>query len=377
MSGIYIHIPFCRQACYYCDFHFSVSWKRKDDFVQALLKEIELQKNFLANEKISSVYFGGGTPSILSADELKKILFTLSKYHSIADDAEMTLEANPDDLTKEKIKDIGETGINRLSIGIQSFSDEDLKFMNRVHDSKQAIESVKSAQDAGFRNITIDLIYGTPTLADEQWVKNLEQAFALDVPHLSCYALTVETQTALAQFIKKGKVAPVDEAKAAAQFEILMKRSSQKGFEQYEVSNFAKAQMYSRHNSSYWRNEKYLGLGPSAHSYNGVSRQWNVANNHLYIEAINKGSVPFEEEILTAVQKYNEYVLTSLRTRWGCDVMKIKNEFGEKFGEYFSKTADDFIRQQWMENRDRVYVLTHKGKFFADRISSDLFYSED
>ena len=283
------------------------------------------------------------------------------------------LEANPDDLDRAKLKGYKQAGINRLSMGIQSFADEDLKLMNRAHNSKQAHECVQIVADAGFNNITVDLIYGTQTLGNEQWIKNLETAFALPINHLSSYCLTVEERTALADFIKKGKVKPVDEEKASQQFDILMKMAADNGFEQYEISNFAKDQHYSKHNSNYWRGEKYLGLGPSAHSYDDVSRQWNVRNNQQYIDAIKQGNVPFEKEILTPTQKFNEYVMVSLRTMWGCNLEKIKNDFGEKAAESFYKAVTSYMNEGLIENLRQNFVLTHKGKFFADKIASELF----
>ncbi len=379
MPGIYIHIPFCKQACHYCDFHFSVSLNKKDDFIKTLLKEVELQRDYFSTPSpleragVRSIYFGGGTPSLLSSDEIKKILDEISKFHEIDNDAEITLEANPDDLSDEKLKSLKTSGINRLSIGVQSFSNKDLKFMNRAHSSKQSLESIISAQDAGFNNITIDLMYGMQTLTNEQWIENLEIAFGLDVQHLSCYSLTVEPRTALADFIKKGKVPPADEIKSAEQFEILMQLAAENGFEQYEISNFAKDKKYSLHNSNYWRNEHYLGLGPSAHSYNGVSRQWNIANNALYIDSINKNKIPFEIEELTNAQRYNEYILTSLRTMWGCSLGVISSEFGDGAAEHFKKSVVEFIDNGWIEKTETIFILTKTGKFFADKIASELF----
>ncbi len=378
MAGIYIHIPFCKQACHYCDFHFSVSLNNKEDFLKALAKEIYLQRNYFSNfqppnSNLQTIYFGGGTPSLLSGDEIKKILNEIAKHHEFGKNMEITLEANPDDLTKEKLKALKQAGINRLSIGIQSFSDDDLKFMNRAHTSIQAHESAKAARDEGFSNITIDFIYGTPTLSNEQWLQNLETAFGLNVPHLSCYGLTVEPKTALAQFIKKGKVPAVEEAKSAEQFELLMQAAMDHGFEQYEISNFAKDKMYSQHNTNYWRNEKYLGLGPSAHSYNGVSRQWNISNNVEYIKSMDENKVPSEIEELTTTQRYNEYILTSLRTMWGSNMELIRENFGENFASHFSKSVTQFIDNSWIEKNEAIYILTRKGKFFADKITMELF----
>jgi oxygen-independent coproporphyrinogen-3 oxidase len=378
MSGIYIHIPFCKQACHYCDFHFSVSLNNKDAFLKALTKEIYLQRNYFSelqtpNSQLQTIYLGGGTPSLLSSDEIKNILYNLAKNYELGKNPEITLEANPDDLTKEKLASLKEAGVNRLSIGIQSFSNDDLRFMNRAHNSVQAHESVKTAQDAGFSNITIDLIYGTPTLSHEQWLQNLETAFALNVPHLSCYSLTVEPKTALAQFISKGKVPALDETKSAEQFELLMQMAADNSFEQYEISNFAKNKMYSQHNTNYWRNKKYLGLGPSAHSFNGVLRQWNISNNAAYINLLSENKIPFETEVLTITQQYNEYVLTSLRTMWGSDINIIIERFGKSFADQFNKSVVQFIHNGWIEKHEDIFVLTRQGKFFADKVAMELF----
>jgi oxygen-independent coproporphyrinogen-3 oxidase len=381
MPGIYIHIPFCKQACYYCDFHFSVSLDTKKDFVKALLRETALQKNFFVESgqtdshhvSIDTIYFGGGTPSLLAADEITKILEVISTHFNVTKNAEITLEANPDDLSDEKLKSLKAAGINRLSIGVQSFSNQDLKFMNRAHTSKQSLESVISAQDVGFNNITIDLIYGIQTLSNEKWMENLEIAFGLDVPHLSCYSLTIEPRTALADFIKKGKVAPADELKSAEQFALLMESAPGNGFEQYEISNFAKNNMISLHNSNYWRNEKYLGLGPSAHSYNGTSRQWNISNNRQYIRSILGNKIPFESEELNTSQRYNEYILTSLRTKWGCNLEAIRMNFGEPYADHFTNSMNQLKDKNWIQKQGDVFVLSKAGKFFADKIAAELF----
>ncbi|CAN5503267.1 radical SAM family heme chaperone HemW [soil metagenome] len=378
MPGIYLHIPFCKQACHYCDFHFSTSLQSKDDLLKALLKEVELQKKYFtdAGEKkpiVQTVYFGGGTPSLLSGEEIESILDTIRKNFIVDDDAEITLEANPDDLSPVQLNTMRNAGINRLSIGIQSFDDADLKWMNRVHTSARAIESVKQAQEKGFDNITIDLIYGTPLLSDEQWKKNLEIAFALDVQHLSCYALTVEPRTALAHLIAEKKQTGIDDAKQAAHFGILIDMASKSGFEQYEISNFARSMKYSRHNSSYWQGEKYLGLGPSAHSFNGDSRQWNIRNNAEYTREINAGKIPFERELLTPQNKFNEYIMTSLRTMWGCSLEKIRIDFGNDYAEIFFRQAMQKLTEGLLVQQRQYFTLSQKGKFFADKIASDFF----
>ena len=374
MAGIYIHIPFCKQACNYCDFHFSTSLKNKDAFINALLKEIELQKDYLgANEKVSTVYFGGGTPSLLSQSELVTILNVVNKYFNVATDAEITLEANPDDLTEEKILQLKQTPVNRLSIGIQSFYDEDLKFMNRAHDSKEALNAVKFAQENGFDNITIDLIYGTPTLTHHKWRNNLQIAFALNIKHISAYCLTVEPKTALAHQIRSGRTKNIDEQHSSEQFEILLEAMYASDFIQYEISNFCKDGCYSKHNSNYWLKENYLGLGPSAHSFNGTSRQWNISNNALYIQSLEKGELNFEKEELTTEQRYNEYILTSLRTIWGTDLDYIEKQFGKEYLNYCLAEADKYIRTENMVSEENKLFLTDKGKLLADKISSDLF----
>jgi len=387
MPGIYIHIPFCKQACHYCDFHFSTSMKNKDAFLNALKKEIELQKeyffpsaraplSFLKQERadIQTVYFGGGTPSLLSQSELMGVFDSLNKHFTISTDAEITLEANPDDLTAKKIKELKDTPFNRLSIGIQSFYDEDLKLMNRAHNSNEALSAVKASQDKGFENITIDLIYGIPTLTNDKWKHNLQLAFDLQVKHISSYSLTVEPKTALAYMVKEGKIKSMDEQQSADQFEIMLEEMRKNDFIQYEISNFCQDNFFSRHNSNYWLKENYLGLGPSAHSYNGYSRQWNISNNALYIQSLEKNKVPFEEETLTVSQHYNEYILTSLRTMWGTDLNHIELRFGSDYLSYCLNEAEKHINAQEVRKEGNKLFLTDKGKLFADKIAGNLFF---
>ncbi|HEY4799794.1 MAG TPA: radical SAM family heme chaperone HemW [Bacteroidia bacterium] len=373
MAGIYLHIPFCKQACHYCDFHFSTSLKNKKEFLKALQKEVFLRKDYLRTKEISTVYFGGGTPSVLSKEEILEVFSALSNYFSIDPDAEITLEANPEDLSKQKLKDLSETPVNRLSIGIQSFSDEDLKFLNRVHTAREASGSVKEAQDTGFKNITIDLIYGIQTLTHDQWKKNMEQAFALNVPHISCYSLTVEDGTALANYIKKGTMPVVSSEKSADQFEMLMNEMKRNGFIQYEISNFCKEGFESKHNNSYWQGETYLGLGPSAHSFDGVSRQWNISSNAAYLSAVKKGELPAEAEVLTETQKFNEYVLTALRTNKGMDLNFVREKFPSAYYSLLQDGLIDFIKQKLVLQKKNKIILSDKGKLFADKIASDLF----
>jgi oxygen-independent coproporphyrinogen III oxidase len=374
MAGIYLHIPFCKQACHYCNFHFSTSLKYKDEMVAAMLRELELQQAYLGGEPVETIYFGGGTPSLLDQRDLDLFFDQIFKHYPTGPgELEITLEANPDDLTPQKIKELRQTPVNRFSIGIQSFSEDDLKFMNRAHNAREALACIRNAQDAGYENLTVDLIYGSPTTSDAQWATNLQQVFDFEIPHLSSYCLTVEEKTALAHFVKTGKSKPVDEEQAARQFEFLVKQTEAQGFEHYEISNFAKPGWHSRHNSSYWKGAKYLGIGPSAHSFDGVSRQWNVANNAAYLRSLNEGEIPFEKEILTPEQRYNEYVMTSLRTMWGCDLKKI-GELG--YEEHFLKNVEPYLSEGIVERSDAIFKLTPKGKFLADGVASQLFVDE-
>ena len=373
MAGIYIHIPFCKKACHYCNFHFSTSLALKNDFLDALLREIELRKDYTAGETISTIYLGGGTPSLLEKTEIEALLRHLRLYHPIATDAEITLEANPDDISPDKLTAWSKSGINRLSIGVQSFFDEDLAWMNRAHNAGQAIESLSLATQL-FPNITIDLIYGMPTLTDQKWQSNVERAIGLNIPHLSCYALTVEPKTALQHLIEKSQVADVNSEDQARQFVLLMDWLTAAGYEHYEISNFALPGMRSKHNSSYWRGEKYLGLGPSAHSFDGHSRQWNIANNAMYIQAIRQGIINYEKEELTAEQRLNEYTMTSLRTIEGLDLARVMTDFGADKSFAIKKTAGKYIEQKLIDEKGERLILTKEGKLFADGIASELFF---
>ena len=365
MAGIYIHIPFCKQACHYCNFHFATSLHYKNDFVAALLKEITFQKGYLDNELVETIYLGGGTPSLLSIDELALIITKINSSFNVQAGTEITLEANPDDITEEKLLEWKQTGINRLSIGIQSFFEEDLKWMNRAHNAQQAIDSLQLAVKH-FDNITIDLIYGTPQLTNEKWKQNVDTAISLNIPHLSCYALTVEPKTPLDKMIKQRKSDDINPDNQSEQFLLLIQWLEEAGYEHYEISNFAKPDMRSRHNSSYWQGKKYLGLGPSAHSFNGAERQWNIANNNIYIESINNGKTPFEKEELTATQKLNEYVMTSLRTIEGLNLAITGNHLLEK--------SKKFIDSGLMKLKNNSLVLTREGKLLADGIAAELFF---
>ncbi len=341
--------------------------------LHAILQEIELRKEYLnQNTSINTIYFGGGTPSLLSADEINLIIDHIAKHFQIDADTEITLETNPDNLDRYFLQSLKQTAVNRLSIGIQSFYEEDLKLMNRAHTAEMALRCVPDAADVGFSQITIDLIYALPNLSHERWVHNLAIAFALPINHLSCYCLTIESKTALADMVKKKKVKILDEAHAAEQFKLLVELSEKAGFEQYEISNFCRDKKYSKHNSNYWRGESYLGIGPSAHSYNGVSRQWNVSNNSAFIQKINENLVPSTIEILTPDQQYNEYILTSLRTCWGVEVSKL-NKLGDRYTNYFHDHISQKLKEETVQERDSVYTLTQQGKLFADRIAADLF----
>lgn len=341
----------------------------------AILSEIDLQKKYLKNAEIETIYLGGGTPSVLTVNELDILLKKIYATFKIKDNPEITLEANPDDLSLDYLKDLkNHTPINRLSIGIQSFAENDLLWMNRAHNAIEARACIEYAQDAGFDNLTIDLIYGSPTTSDEQWLKNLKIAYEYDIPHISCYALTVETGTALDNFVKNGKTPPIEEEKSARHFEILMSEMKRFGFIHYEISNFAQPDCYARHNSNYWLGVPYLGLGPSAHSFDGASRQWNIANNAQYIKSLNEGKVPFTKEDLTLTQRYNEYIMTTLRTVWGCDPSVIDLKFGKIYLKYFNKNILQFIQNQTVMTDGKKYFLTDAGRLLADRIAMELFY---
>jgi len=376
VSGIYIHIPFCKQQCNYCDFHFSTSLNNKNEVLNAILSEMKKRSSFLEGTKIRTIYFGGGTPSILSTDELNAIFEHLNAQFNLSDVNEITMEANPDDLTPEKIKALSKTPINRFSIGIQSFQNEDLKYMNRAHNVEQAKSSIKGVQDAGWENITIDLIYGTPTLNNDMWLENMQHVIDFEIPHLSAYGLTVEEKTPLFHAIKKGHQKPLDEQKSKTQFEMLMDFIPENGLEQYEISNFAKEGFEAKHNGSYWTDDIYLGLGPSAHSFDGKRRLWNISNNILYIKSLQNNELPQDFEELTEVQRYNEYLLTSLRTKKGVDIEYTKSRFSPFLIDFFNFSVKKWMLSGEITEKDGFFTLTKKGKIIADYLSSDLFYIE-
>ncbi|MCF2447464.1 radical SAM family heme chaperone HemW [Dyadobacter sp. CY345] len=370
---LYIHIPFCRQACHYCDFHFSTNTKNKRAIVEAIAKEIVLRKDYLDSNNIETIYFGGGTPSLLDTSELDLLLNTIYSNFTVNPTAEITLEANPDDLDPQKLVQLKNAGINRLSIGIQSFHEPHLKFLNRVHDAYEAGSCVKIAQDAGINNISIDLIYAIP--APDHSILNLDmqKAFDLDVSHISAYCLTIEPQTAFGSWLKKKKIKPIDEEFAAQQFEILIAGLSEKGYEQYEISNFARNAQYSNHNSAYWKQRPYLGVGPSAHSYNRVSREYNISNNAQYLSAIQQNTIPSTIEILSAADQTNEYLLTGLRTKWGCELSTLEQLSGYQFQERNRAEISEMAQKGWLYTDNGTILLTRAGKLFADRLASELF----
>jgi oxygen-independent coproporphyrinogen-3 oxidase len=377
LSGIYIHIPFCRQACHYCNFHFSTSLKLKDELIAAIVKEITLTATSSFNnekESCETIYFGGGTPSILDVADLKTLLNALRLKFNIAADAEITLEANPDDITPAKLNSWKKAGINRLSVGIQSFLEEELVWMNRAHTAADSLRCIDEIKEAGFTDYSIDLIYGSPLLSNEDWMKNVKTVIEKGIPHISCYALTVEPKTALDKMIVQHKKEPVDSEKQATQFLLLMDWMQQAGYEHYEISNYAKHGMRSKHNSSYWQAKNYYGFGPSAHAYDGKSRRWNIANNARYIQSLQKNSIPFEEEILTKTQQLNEYTMTALRTMEGLDLEKVSNNFGNNYSDQLLVAAEKYIHTNKLQNIHSKLILTKEGKLFADGIAADLFF---
>ena len=372
MSGIYIHIPFCKQACHYCDFHFSTSLKKKEEMIFALCRELELRKEEFKEETVATIYFGGGTPSVLQTDEIERILASVYNNYTVISDPEITLEANPDDLSEEKIVQLAQSSINRLSIGIQSFFEVDLKLMNRAHNVQEAEKCLQLATEH-FQNISIDLIYGMPNMDAKRWKENIDKALIFDIPHISSYALTVEPKTALASFVEKGLVLPASDEETQEHFNLLNTTLQAAGYDCYEISNFAKPGFYSQNNSAYWKQKKYMGIGPSAHSFDGTRRGWNINNNPKYMKSIKQGVLPMEVEELTVTDKYNEYIMTGLRTIWGVSVSKIVLEYGTKHKDYALLQAEKYIKEQLLVLDGDILKTTHKGMFLADGIASDLF----
>lgn len=381
MSGIYIHIPFCKQACHYCDFHFSTSMKRKEEMVLALAKEIEIRSKNSSSfqlpasnpEIIETIYFGGGTPSRLQIADLKLQIDAIYKNYEVAKNPEITLEANPDDLSEDYLIELSKIGFNRLSIGIQSFFEDDLELMNRAHNSAEAKKCLEIATKY-FDNITIDLIYGMPNMTNEKWLQNIETALSFNIPHISSYALTVEPKTALHSFIQKGIIPNLDENLVSEHFYLLVQKLEENGFIHYELSNFGKPDYFSKNNSAYWLGKKYIGIGPSAHSYNGLARSWNISNNAMYLKAIAENRLPSETEILSKTDQYNEYIMTGLRTIWGVSLERIEAEFGKTYFDYLNKQASKFINDKLLFVENNTLKTTKKGKFLTDGIASDLFF---
>ena len=371
MAGIYIHIPFCKQSCHYCNFHFSTSTKNKEEVLYAIENEIK-QKGQATNEAISTIYFGGGTPSILDVNEINLIINTIHKEFNVESEAEITIEANPDDLNKEKIINLSLTEINRLSIGVQSFIDKELIIMNRAHDSKKALNSIEISKKY-FNNISIDLMYGVPESTLESWTYNLDTVSQFDINHISSYALTLEPKTALESFVRKLVVEMPEEELVYDQYNLINKKLEPLGFINYEVCSFAKENFFSKNNSAYWLRKKYIGIGPSAHSFDGKSRSWNISNNKKYIDQIKKGKSFYKKEKLSKVDQYNEYVMTGFRTIWGVSANFIENNFNSKFKNYFTDRIQKHIDQKNIIVKDDIYTTTNEGRFLADGISSDLF----
>lgn len=377
MSGIYIHIPFCKQKCNYCNFYSLASKRYMDQVLNAIVSELQLRKEYLQGQSVETIYFGGGTPSIIETAGIASILGTIYGLFPVDAAAEITLEANPDDLTPEKLRAFKQAGINRLSIGIQSFRQEDLLFLSRTHSAAQVTRCIADAQQAGFHNLSIDLIYGIPTLTDEGWTENLKKAFAFGIPHISAYSLTVEEKTPLAVAIRKEKIKPVDENLSLSHYGILTRMMQQYGYEHYEISNFCLPGAYSRHNTAYWQSKPYLGIGPSAHSYNGTSRCWNVSNLVKYIESAASGKLESEQESLSPVTQLNEYIMTSLRTMWGCDLASVREKHGALRAESLLTDALPFIEKGHMTYTEGKLVLTSEGRLFADGIAAELFGEEE
>ncbi|MBN9337951.1 MAG: radical SAM family heme chaperone HemW [Chryseobacterium sp.] len=371
---LYLHIPFCKQKCSYCNFHFSTSFNLKDEMLSAIKKEIQLRHNELDDKSLKSLYFGVGTPSVLCVDEIKSLIDEIQKYFSFDENIEITLESNPDDLNKNFLKELSNTEINRLSIGTQSFFDEDLKLMDRAHNASEAESSIKRAQDFGLENISIDLIYGSPTSNFDIWKENLNKTVELQVPHVSSYALTVEPKTALEKWIENGKVSPPEEAEQNQEFYYMKDFLKDNGFDHYEISNFGKPGFYSKHNSAYWKSEPYLGIGPSAHSYNGsLERSWNIANNPVYIKNLNQNILPKETEILSEKDRFNEMMMIGLRTIWGVDLNKINQNFSSEIIDYLNQGIKPKLESGILKIEDNYLKIPEQHWFLADGIASDLF----
>ncbi len=372
MSGIYIHVPFCKKKCEYCDFYSVTSLEAADKFAETVEKEIELRSKYLEGTKVETIYFGGGTPSLLSESDLEHILSTIQKRFNLSENIEVTIEANPDDLSPAKLRNFRKVGFNRISMGVQSFADSDLLYLGRRHNSQQAIETVEQAHKSGFENISIDLIYGLPSSSNRIWEENLRMAFSLPVKHLSCYHLIYEEGTPLTRKVDRGLVLPVDEETSVKQFEILQQKAGENGFIHYEISNLAKEDFYSKHNVSYWQQVPYLGLGPSAHSYNGFSREWNPSSLNSWFESIGNREIATEKEILTETEKYNEYLITSLRTIWGLNLKQLIKQFGPMRVEELLKISKKYIEKGFLLQSNNTLAIPPKHFLISDGIIADL-----
>jgi oxygen-independent coproporphyrinogen-3 oxidase len=378
MNGIYIHIPFCKKVCYYCDFHFTVSFQQRDEIINAIIKEIEIRKDYLPTNNIETIYLGGGTPSVLQVNEIERILNQIHKYFAPDVGAEITLEANPDDLSETYLRDLAHLGINRLSIGVQSFFDQDLQWMNRRHNAEEAVQSIKASQNCGFHNLNVDLIYGIPGLSDARWLENLDIFISLNVPHLSAYHLSIEPKTVFGYYKRKGRLTEIGEDESLSHYQILTDVMRSNQYQHYEISNFCKESKIARHNTNYWKLGNYLGIGPSAHSFNGTSRQWNKAVNTSYIKALGKGELCYEMEILNETDRFNDYLLTGLRTMWGIDKVEIRKKFGEIYLQHLEKELAKFEGLGYLQtssNDDKIR-LTESGMFISDKIIAEIFYDE-
>ena len=377
MAGIYIHIPFCKKLCFYCDFYHIISLKDNKAFIDALQKEALLRKDYLGSEKVSTIYFGGGTPSVFSIEEIGIILDSIKKVYNVTDDCEITIELNPDDVSPGYLENLKQHDVNRISLGIQSWRDTDLKMLNRRHDSAQAVKALKDTLNAGFKNVTIDLIYGIPGMERKDWESNLDFSFSFDIKHLSAYHLTFEKGTVFGRMLEKGDISEIDEDESAAQFNTLIEKAESAGFIQYEISNFGKPGYFSLHNSNYWKQVSYIGLGPSAHSFNGYSRQWNVRDVKGYIKAINTGKVFFEREELNTKTRFNEYIITSLRTMWGIDLEYVERMFEKEGYDYVVNLASKYRNYGMMKQEKNSLVLTNQGKMISDNIISEFMMSDE
>lgn len=372
MSGIYIHIPFCKKACHYCNFYFSTNQNSKSSFIKAVSNELQLRSSEYKSKKVKTIYFGGGTPTVLQISELANILDLVYEFYNVSETPEITLEANPDDLNMEKIVALSKTKINRLSIGIQSFHETDLVVMNRAHSANEAKICLEIATKY-FDNISIDLMFGMPTMSADLWRENLQTAFGFEIKHLSCYSMTVEPQTALEHFIKKGSHPPLDDELAANHFEVLIEEALKHGFIHYETCSFGKSDYFSKHNTSYWLGKPYLGIGPSAHSFNGKKRSWNISNNSSYIRSLEASILPSESEILSIEDTFNEYIMTGLRTMWGVSLKKIETEYGLKIKEQLIENTTELVKSDFLVIEDHYIKITPTGKFLSDGIASKLF----